>query len=100
MGTSDQFFSYIMECGTTFFITPKKTYNVPFYKRAYSVLTQSAFTDQFMVASYLEVAKTASPWEGHITHKGWSRRWQRLVDHHTLTWERSPLLLFAFPKFL
>lgn len=63
------------------------------------MLSASAFTDQFMV-SYLKIAKTASPWEGHITHIGWPRRWQRLVDHHTFTRERSPLLLLAFPKFL
>lgn len=63
------------------------------------MLSPSAFTDQFMV-SYLKIAKTASPWEGHITHVGWPRRRQRLVDHHTFTRECSPLLLLAFPKFL
>ena len=63
------------------------------------MLSPSTFTDQFMV-SYLKIAKTASSWEGHITHVGWPRRWQRLVDHHTFTWERSPPLLLAFPKFL
>lgn len=92
---------YIMECNTTFFsVKPRKLIMLPFSKRAYSVLTQLTFTDQFMDVSYLKVAKTASPWEGHITHKGRSWRWQWLIDHDTFTWECSSLLLLAFPKFL